>query len=69
MVGFSSGFLFLVRKREAVTQIGTGGIDHLTLKRTQGAGIVKGWETVGAFQILSRKTRITLTRALYPPNN
>ena len=37
MVGFSSSSLFPTRKQEA-------GIDHPTRRRTQGAGIVKGWE-------------------------
>ena len=44
MVGFSSDSLFLATKREAVTKGGTRGVDHLTLKRTQGNSIVKGWE-------------------------
>ena len=45
--GFTLASLFPARKREAVT-LGWNhlitGIDHLTRKRTQGAGIVKGWE-------------------------
>ena len=44
MVGFSSAPLFPTRKWEAVTQGGTRGIDHPTWRRTQGAGIVKGWK-------------------------
>ena len=45
VVGFSSASLFPKRKREAVTQGGTRGIDHRTRRRrTQVAGIVKGWE-------------------------
>ena len=43
VVGFNSGSLLAAWKREAVTQAGTRGIDHL-MWRTQGAGIVKGWE-------------------------
>ena len=46
-VGFSSASIFPVRKREAVTQgetIEPRGIDHLTQRTAQGAGIVKGWE-------------------------
>ena len=43
-MGFSSAFLFLERKREAITQGGIRGIDHLTRRRTQEASIVKGWE-------------------------
>ena len=45
-VAFSSASVFLSRKQEAVTQGGTiqtGGIYHLTRRKTQGAGIVKGW--------------------------
>ena len=34
VLGFSSASLFAARKREA---------DHLTWRRTQGAGVVKGW--------------------------
>ena len=46
MVGFSSASLFPTRKWEAVTQGGTikPEEDHLPRKRTQGAGIVKGWD-------------------------
>ena len=47
MEGFSSAFLFPAKKREAVNQGGTRGIDHLTLTGTQGTGIVKGWEDKG----------------------
>ena len=43
VVNFRSAFLFPERKQEAVTQGGTRGIDHLTL-RTQGASIIKGRE-------------------------
>ena len=44
MVSFSSAFLFPARKREAVTQVGTRGIDYFIRRRTEGAGIDKGWE-------------------------
>ena len=44
VVGFSSASLFPARKREALTQGGTRGIDHLTQRRNQEAGVVKGWE-------------------------
>ena len=44
MVGFSSTSLFNERKLVAVTQGGTRGIDFPMWTRTQGAGIVKGWE-------------------------
>ena len=47
VVWFSSASLFPARKREDVTQGGTmepRGIDNLTRRKTQGAGIVKGWE-------------------------
>ena len=44
MVGLSSASLFPTRKWKAVTQGGTRGIDPPRWKRTQGAGIVKGWE-------------------------
>ena len=44
VVGFSSASLFLTRKWEVVTQGGTRGIDHPTWRRTQGVGIIKGWE-------------------------
>ena len=44
VVGFSSVSQFPARKQEAFTQGGTRGIDHLTWRITQGAGIVKGWE-------------------------
>ena len=42
-MGFSSAYLFPAMKLEAVTQGGTRGIDHLKRKKTQGAGIFKGW--------------------------
>ena len=41
---FSSASLFTARKLDAVTQCGTSGITYPTRRRTQGAGIVKGWE-------------------------
>ena len=44
VVGFSSATLLPTRKWEAVTQGGTMGIDHLMRRRTQRAGIIKGWE-------------------------
>ena len=44
VMGFCSASLFPARKREAVTQGGTRRIDHLTGRKTQGAGIAKGWE-------------------------
>ena len=47
VAGFSSASLFPAKKRDAVTHGGTmepGGIDHLTRRKTLGAGIVKGWE-------------------------
>ena len=44
VVGLSSASLFPTRKWEAANQGGTRVIDHLTWRRTQGAGIVKGWE-------------------------
>ena len=43
-VGFSSVSLFLARILKAVTQGGTTGIENQTRRKTQGAGIVKGWE-------------------------
>ena len=43
MVSFSSAYLFPARKREAVTYSGTMRIDNTTRRRTQEAGIVKGW--------------------------
>ena len=63
MVGFSSAYLFPQGNGRQSPRVkhGTMGIDQLTGRRTQGAGIVKGWETseeVGAFQKHSRKTRI-----------
>ena len=39
---FCSASLIPVRKREAVNQGGTRGIDHPTGRKTQRAGIVKG---------------------------
>ena len=42
--GFSSEYVFPIRKWEAVIQGGTRGIDHPTRRKTQGAGFVKGWE-------------------------
>ena len=36
VVGFTSASLFLARKREAVTQGGTRGIDYPTRMKTQG---------------------------------
>ena len=44
VVGFSSVTLFPARKLEAVIQGGTRGIGHPTRRKTQGDGIVKGWE-------------------------
>ena len=44
VVSFSSAYLFPARKYEVVTQGGTRGIEHPTRRRTQGTGIVKGWE-------------------------
>ena len=44
VVCFSSAFQFHTRKWEAVIQGGTKGIEQLKWKRTQRAGIVKGWE-------------------------
>ena len=44
VLNFSSASLFPARKREPVIQGGTRGIDPLTRRRTQGDGIVKGWE-------------------------
>ena len=46
VVGFSSASLFPARKREAVTQAGTRGIDHPMWRKTQGACIVKGWKNI-----------------------
>ena len=47
-VGFSSTSLFPARKREAVTQDGTRGIDHPNpepeVLKTQAASNVKGWQ-------------------------
>ena len=42
VVGFSSASLFPARKWEAVSQGGTMAIDHLSWRRTQGVGIIKG---------------------------
>ena len=44
VVGFSSASIFPARKREAVNQNGTRGMDHLMRRRTPGAGIGKDWE-------------------------
>ena len=41
---FSSASLFPTRKRKAINQGGTTGIDHPMRRRTQGAGIFKAWE-------------------------
>ena len=44
-----------------ILRVETTGIDHLPWRITQIAGIIKGWEDKrdrGAFQILSRKTKI-----------
>ena len=43
-MSFSSASLFSAKKWEAVTQVGTRAIDHLTQRKTKGAGIVKGWK-------------------------
>ena len=40
VLDFRSASLFPVRKWEG----GTRGINHRTWRRTQGAGIAKGWE-------------------------
>ena len=67
VVGFISASLFPASKLEAVTQGVTRRVHQPTQRKTQGAGIVKGWKDMrdhGAFQIHSRKSRIT--RA-YPP--
>ena len=53
VVGFRSDSLFLSRKREAVTQGVTKGIDHPMRRRSK---------TAGAFHIHSRKTKITRAR-------
>ena len=61
-VGFSSVTQFLARKREAVT-----GLDQGERPPYVGAGIVmarRTGETVGSFQIHSRKTRMARARAL-----
>ena len=44
VVCFSLASPFPARKRETVTQDGTRGIDHPKRRKTQGPGIVKGWE-------------------------
>ena len=44
VVDFRSDSLFPARKREAVIQGGTTGIDHSMWRRAHGAGTVKGWE-------------------------
>ena len=44
VVGFSSVSLFPAREWESVTQVETRGIDLLTRRRTQDAGIFKGLE-------------------------
>ena len=44
MVGFRSVSLFSARKQETLTQGGTREIDQPTLRKTKGAGIVKGSE-------------------------
>ena len=44
VVSFRSASLFPARKRETVNQGGTRKVDHPTRRRTQGAGIAKGWE-------------------------
>ena len=44
VMGFTSASLFPVRKRDEVTQDETRGlIEYPTRRRTQGAGIIKGW--------------------------
>ena len=45
-VGFSSASLFPARKREAVTQGRTRGIDHPTRRITLRASIIKDWEDI-----------------------
>ena len=44
VLGFRSIFIFPARKQEVVNQSGIRGIDHLTRRRTRGAGMVKSWE-------------------------
>ena len=56
-MGFGSSSLFPARKREAVTQGETRGINHLTQRRTQGAIIVKGTISLGVWE--KRKDRKT----------
>ena len=70
MVGFTSASLFPSMTWEAVTQGEIREIDHETRRRTQGAGIIKAQRTskiLSAFQIRSRKARITRVRAPSPP--
>ena len=63
VVGFTSAFLFPIRKREAVTQGGTmepGGYTTWRggeLREPVSSKFRKTSETAGAFQIHSRKTR------------
>ena len=55
MVDFSSHALFPASKREAVTQCGTRGIDHLTRRRTREpvlSNVGRTSETADAFQLL-----------------
>ena len=44
VVCFSLASLFPPKKWEAITQIEIRGTDHLMQRKTQRAGIVKGWE-------------------------
>ena len=44
VASFSSASLFPATKWEAVTQDGNRELDHLTQRKAQRAGIVKGWE-------------------------
>ena len=45
------------KKFEAVTQSGVRGIDHPTWRRTQGAGIIKGWEDIQGLSPLQFRFR------------
>ena len=75
MLGFSLASLFPPRKQEAVTQSGTMEPEGQTARRggePREPVLSKAGRTsknAGAFQIHTRKTRITQARAPLIPNN
>ena len=70
MVGFRSASLFPAKKLKAVTQGGTMEIGHPQERKTEGAGIVKGWENKrdrGRVLYIFTKNKNNVSTFPYPP--